>query len=50
MGGPLREVVETVGHQLSAGYRKLRGFLGLVAADRVTLRSVFGEVFGGGVE
>jgi hypothetical protein len=37
-----REVVETVGHQLSAAYRELRGYFGLAAADRVALTSVLG--------
>ena len=40
----------TVGHQLSAVYRKLRGFFGLVTADRHTLTSVLWPVFRPGVE
>jgi DNA-directed RNA polymerase specialized sigma24 family protein len=50
IGEQLHRSPRTVGHQLSAGYRKLRGFLGLVAADGVALRSVLGGVFREGVE
>jgi len=45
IGEQLHRSPSTVGHQLSAVYRKLRGYFGLVAADRVTLTSVLGEVF-----
>ena len=42
IGERLHKSPRTVGHQLSAAYRKLRGFFGLVAADRHTLTSVLG--------
>ena len=50
IGERLHKSPRTVGHQLSAGYRKLRGFFGLVAADRGTLTSVLGAVLRPGAE
>jgi CRISPR-associated protein Csx14 len=49
IGERLHKSPRTVGHQLSAAYRKLRGYFGLAAADRVTLTSVLEGVFREGV-
>jgi CRISPR-associated protein Csx14 len=50
IGQQLHRSPRTVGHQLSAAYRKLRGCYWLVAADRVTLTSVLGAWFRAGLE
>ena len=50
IGARLHKSPRTVGHQLSAAYRKLRGYFGLAAADRHTLTSVLWAVFRPGAE